>query len=90
MSQRKYVPDTIMTFDGYQPVKEVIAFQPNQHPSSSPIKRTLTAVKVMTDNGNVRWYGFGKAWINSELRMVVESFNPKFEEVSKWEDYTEV
>lgn len=60
------------------------AYPPNAHPSASPIVRTLTALECVTEGGSA-WWGFEKAWINSELRMVVSGFSARDEARSRWE-----
>lgn len=86
----KWTPATILAFHngkaGIFPVDTVKAFPPNQHPAKCPIKDDMTAVQLISSCGPSRWYGFEKAWIDSHLRMRVSGYDPRFEEVSKWQD----
>lgn len=67
-------------------VLEFFAHQPGNHPAETPnwIKPELTALECKTQQGS-RWYGFEKAYINSELRMVVVGFNSRDEVLRGWE-----
>jgi len=65
-------------------VQESVVYPPNQHPKSSPIALHLTRVDLITEYGT-RHYGFEKAWINSELRLVVSGFGAKDEVRAGWE-----
>lgn len=87
----KLVPDALMVVVGpgvgaILPVEEVVAFAPGTHPPQCPIRPDVTAVRCTVVGGRVRWYGFEVARINSHLRMEVGGFDPRFEEVSAWED----
>lgn len=86
----KLVPEALRVISGkggqVLPVIEVAAFPPGAHPAHCPIIPTVTAVRCTVVGGRVRWYGFEVARINSHLRMEVGGFDPRFEEVSAWED----
>ena len=87
MAQVKIVPSMIRNMeDGLRPVVRVIAHPPGTHPEKCPLVKTCTAVQVVNDRGNSRWYGVEKAWIGSDLRFRISGFSPKFEELQKWED----
>ncbi len=86
----RYVPKQISLLGVITPVTSVGSFPPGSHPTNGccPIGKDYTAVEVGTKYGS-RWFGFDKVWINSELRFVVQGFDSKFEEVSKWEKVDE-
>ena len=87
----RYVPEQLMTIYGMSKVGPIVAYPPgNARPKDCLIVKTMTAVACHLENGRVRWYGFHNAHINSELRMVVQGFDERFEEVSKWEFCYEV
>lgn len=64
-------------------VEQHRVFAPNAHPAGCPIVGSLTALECVTAAGS-RWYGFERAWINSELRMVVSGFGARDEVRAKW------
>ena len=82
----RYAPDRVLVLDGGRaydcPVTRAIAHPPGTHPGSC-IKAELTAVELQTAKGS-RWYGFERAYINSELRLVVEGFDRRDEVRAKW------
>ena len=80
----RYVPAYVMTLKGMQQVSGVVSYPASGHPDKCPIVATMVAVHVQVPNSAGRWYGVDKAWINSELRMVVQGFNAKFEELAAW------
>jgi hypothetical protein len=65
------------------PVLRYIVHLPNQHPAKCPLIAECTALELQTESGS-RWYGCERAWINSELRMVVMGFDARDEVRSKW------
>ena len=48
-----------------------------------PIRQDANCVELVTEYGS-RWFGCERAYINSELRMVVVGFPAKFEEMARW------
>lgn len=86
----RYVPDWTIAlgFHGGMitvPVVSVRAFPPNTHPKNCPIVADMTAVEMVTARHGSRWWGFERAYINSELRMVVIGFSSRCEIRSRWE-----
>ncbi len=65
------------------PVTSFVAHPAGTHPNS-PIKNDMCAVELVTEAGS-RWFGCERAYINSELRMVVVGFDSRDEVRSKWE-----
>ena len=65
------------------PVLRYITHPPNQHPAKCPIKPEYTVLECQTEAGS-RWYGCERAWINSEIRVVVVGFDARDEVRSKW------
>ena len=51
--------------------------------SEVPVRRDANCIEVITEYGS-RWFGCERAYINSELRMVVVGFPAKFEEMARW------
>lgn len=78
----RYTPETVMTLKGIRPVVRAIAHPPGSHPAS-PIKNEMTAVELVTEAGS-RWYGCERAWINSDLRMVVQGCDSRDEARMSW------
>jgi hypothetical protein len=66
------------------PVEGVVSYPPGQHPDKCPLVPECVAVELRTSGGS-KWYGVKNAYINSELRFVVEGFPRRFKEMSKWE-----
>lgn len=62
-----------------------VAHPPGNHPKNCAIRNDMTALEIKTPVGRSRWYGFERAFINSELRMVVIGFDARDEVRSKWE-----
>lgn len=79
----RYVPTVMRCIDGWYPVRDYIAYPPNTHPEGCPIKSEYTALACRTEGG-VRWFGVVRAYINSELRMVVEGINSRDEVRMSW------
>lgn len=52
------------------------SYPPGQHPKGCPLVPNCTALECVTANGS-RWFGCDKAWINSELKMVIIGTNPR-------------
>jgi hypothetical protein len=84
----RYAPKTVMVRKGGRyveaPITGYIAHPPNAHPKHCPLVPTCTAVEFITPYGS-RWWGCEKAWINSELRMVMSGFDLRNELINKWE-----
>src|SRR5206468_12138826 len=83
----RYAPDKVMVVNGsrhgYAPVVAYRAHPPNAHPIGCPLVSDCTALELITASGS-RWYGCDRAWINSELRMAVQGFPARFEEIATW------
>lgn len=83
----RVIPDRILTEapGGYAvlPVVRSVAYPPGTAPKDAPISASLTVVEVRTAHG-VRWFGFQRAWLGSDLRMHVDGYPAGFEEVAKW------
>lgn len=89
--QPRYAPSKILILapgpklSGMEvPVIEYRSFPPGQHPSNCPLTPTMTALELVTPKGS-RWFGVEKAWINSELRMVVSGINKRDEVRMRWD-----
>jgi len=80
----RYLPGKFLTVAGEGFTLSSTAYPPGSHPERCPIVATLTAVAATLDNGHVRWFGFERAWINSELRMIVQGFDSRDEVRSGW------
>lgn len=80
----RYAPKSVMTAKGILPVVSYAFWPPGSH-KESPVKNDMGALELRTELGGSRWYGCEKGWINSELRMCVQGFSARFEEMSKWE-----
>lgn len=80
----RYAPKSVITAEAMKlyPVTRYIAHPPNTHPQS-PIVNSMTALECQTAHGS-RWFGCERAYINSELRMVVVGTNPRDEVRMKW------
>jgi hypothetical protein len=83
----RYAPTKILFFRKgkaiFAPVIQAISHPPGNHPADCPIKTTMTALELRTEYGS-RWFGCERAYINSELRMVVEGTNKLDEIRMKW------
>ena len=80
----RYTPSEVMVFQGMRPVLSARAYSAGAHPHGCPLMRACTALQLVTDAGS-HWYGVERAWINSELRMVVKGFPAAFEEMARWQ-----
>ena len=88
----RYAPTTMMMkankgrgFNFYKvPVVRYVIHPPNNHPKECPLVKECTAIEFVTEYGS-RWWGVGRAWINSELRVVATGFDVRNELVNKWE-----
>ncbi len=89
----RYVPDrTIIAIYGKRwGLREKFAVAPVTqmvfHPAGThkgPIKSDWACVQVVTEHGS-RWYGCVRAYINSELRMVIVGTPERDEVRMKWE-----
>ena len=80
----RYAPDHVIIAKAMKlcPVTQSIAYPPGTHPHS-PIKNDMTALELVTGHGS-RWFGCERAYINSELRMVIVGTNPRDEVRMKW------
>jgi hypothetical protein len=81
----RYAPDRVIIAQAMKllPVLSYV-FHPAGSHASSPIKNEMGALELITAKGS-RWYGCERAYINSELRMVVIG-TPRRDEVRmKWE-----
>lgn len=83
----RYAPTEVLVVSGgggrTAPVIQSIVHPPGDHPKGCPLVKTITALELKTAFGS-RWYGVERAYINSELRMVVVG-TPKRDEVRmKW------
>lgn len=74
----RYVPTQVMKRGITLPVTRMSVYSPGNHPKHCPLVSECAALEMVTSLGS-RWFGFKRAWINSELRMVVQGCNPKFE-----------
>lgn len=88
----RYAPDRVLVFVGSAgqhramdlPVLRYIAHPAGHHPKGCPLIAECTALELQTEFGS-RWYGCERAYINSELRMVVVGTNPRDEVRMGWE-----
>lgn len=80
----RYTPDSIITHRGHGKVNSIKTFPPNAHPEGCPLVQNCTAVQLVSDAYGSRWYGVERAYINSELRMIVIGFDARFEEMAAW------
>jgi len=76
-----------MTLRGMRPVLASKYYPPESAEARRarriPISESYGALELITDAGS-RWHGVDRAYINSQLRMVVEGINKRDEVVSKW------
>lgn len=85
----RYAPESAYVWDKTGNIIVALAtgwriHQPHKHPKGCPIIQGTTALEIITPHGKA-WWGFEKAWINSELRIVVSGFPAHDEIRSKWE-----
>jgi len=81
----RYVPEHVIIASAMKllPVLQTV-FHPAGTHSGSPIKNEMGAVECITAKGSC-WFGCERAYINSELRMVIVGTNPRDEVRMKWE-----
>jgi len=81
----RYAPEMVM-IGGYSNVPVICfrSYPAGQHPVTCPLVKDCCALELVTQHGS-RWYGCERAYINSELRMVVVGTNSKDEVRRKWE-----
>jgi hypothetical protein len=79
----RYVPAIVVTFRGSAPATGFRYYPPGQHPVNSPIVKDIGLVEVQSPVGS-RWYGCDRAYINSELRMVMVGHNSRDEVRARW------
>lgn len=84
----RYAPTTVLVRVGKggfcdAPVRQYVIHPPGTHPISCPLVSDCTALQLVTEHGS-RWWGFEKAWISSELKMVVSGFPKNCEIRSAW------
>jgi hypothetical protein len=85
----RYAPDKVIIA---RAMKLMPVTQAKFHPAGShkgPIRSDMNALELVTDAGS-RWYGCERAWINSELRMVVVGFDVRDEVRRTWEVCEEI
>ena len=80
----RYAPEVVTTIRGRFPVSSYCVYPPNGAPENSPIRRDMTTVEFQTAGGS-RWYGCERAYINSELRLVVVGTDTRDEVRMKWQ-----
>ncbi len=71
-----------------EPVEQYLVHPVGAHPANCPIASGWTVLEMRTRHGK-RWFGCSRAYINSELRMVVVGTNPRDEVRMKWPVCTE-
>jgi hypothetical protein len=78
----RYAPTHVITArGGVQPVTSSIFHPAGTH--RGPIKSEVAALELKTAAGS-RWYGCVRAYINSELRMVVIGASSRDEVRARW------
>jgi hypothetical protein len=84
----RYAPSRVLVSNGLGsfilPVLQYKTYPPNAHPPKCPIKPDMTVLELVTCAGS-GWYGVERAYINSELRMIIVGFDARDEVRSKWE-----
>lgn len=81
----RYAPESVLIAGkGLRVVQTYATYPEGKHPPESPLKPDCVALELRTQDGS-RWYGFQKAWINSELRMVVQGFDARDEVRRHWQ-----
>lgn len=87
----RYVPERILVMKrteirgvfGVVPVTAVRFHLAGSFGKDVPIRSDANCVELVTEYGS-RWFGCERAYINSELRMVLVGFPAKDEEMSHW------
>jgi hypothetical protein len=89
----RYAPTEVMIVSGKRfgmaPVIGAIAHPPMAHPKGCPLIQECCALELQTEFGS-RWFGCERAYINSELRMVVIGTPSRDEVRMKWSVCTTV
>ena len=87
----RYAPDKVIIANwnlggpgGYVHPVTGSRFYPANVARPGPIHPNMGALELQTDGGS-RWYGCIRAYINSELRMIVVGANSHDEVRMKWE-----
>ena len=82
----RYAPAEVMVASVLRtlPVIRWRSYPPGRRETDCPIRPEFTALECVTAAGS-RWYGCARAYINSELRMVVIGTNPRDEVRMRWE-----
>lgn len=85
---KKYAPNNAMSIKGYMlPVIKYVSYPPYKH-TTFPIKKGYCVLEMTLVNGEKRYRGCTNAYINSELKMIVEFPDDiRDEVVLNWEDY---
>jgi len=82
----RYAPGWVTFATTYTrlPVEQYLFHPAGTAPAGCPIRIDCNVLELRTQQGS-RWYGCKRAYINSELRMVVVGFPARFEEMSGWD-----
>ena len=80
----RYVPDTVMTLHGMQPVTGTRFYPVGTHPASCPIRADMGVLEMRVPFGSSCWHGCQRAYINAELRMVIVGIDVRNEVIRKW------
>lgn len=79
----RYAPTSVICKGMTVPVTSWRSYPPGEHPEGCPLVADCTALELRTSRGS-RWYGVEKAWINSELRMVISGTHPNDTVRMRW------
>ena len=85
----RYAPDRVVVLDRVRdraytaPVDRAIFHPIGAHPDKCPIRSDVGVLQLVTAHGS-RWYGCDRAYINSELRMIVIGCDSRDEVRAKW------
>lgn len=80
----RYAPERVVCQGKVDvPVRSYRAYPKGQHPQGCPLVPDCTALEMVTEHGS-RWYGCERAYINSELRMVVVGINSRDTVRKRW------
>ena len=83
----RYAPENVIVVVGggfrLCPVKRFVFHPAGAHPKGCPLVSSVGALELQTEGGS-RWYGCERAYINSELRMVVVGANSWDESRMRW------
>lgn len=80
----RYLPSVLRTCVGNRAVVRSIAHPPGTHPAHCPIRADLWCVEAQTDGGGSRWFGCERAYIASDLCMVVVGHPERDEVRARW------